>query len=151
MNEKPIKAAISVSEMCRLLKISRSQFYWHVERGTFHTPLYMVKNRRPFFTASMAEENLKARATGVGVNGQYVIFYEKQTPKDSLASSSLKIDGKDGHGKLIANLKSLGLESVSAAQVKDALAECFPHGTLQHGDADVLRAVFRHLKRSDVA
>ena len=33
-SESPLKAAVSVSAMCRLLKMSRSQFYWHVKRAT---------------------------------------------------------------------------------------------------------------------
>ena len=60
--------------------MSRSQFYWHVKRGTFHAPLYLPSNKRPYFTASMVEDILKARETGVGVNGEFVIFYERLPP-----------------------------------------------------------------------
>ena len=64
--ESPMKAVVSVAQMCRLLKMSRSQFYWHVKRGTFHAPLYLASNKRPYFTASMVEDNLRARETGNG-------------------------------------------------------------------------------------
>ena len=76
--ENPMKAAISVSSLCRILQMSRSQYYFHAKRGTFHVPLYLASNNRPYFTASMVEDNLKARETGVGVNGEYVIFYERR-------------------------------------------------------------------------
>lgn len=141
--ETPIKAVISVSSLCRLLKMSRSQFYWHVKRGTFHAPLYMTRNKRPYFTASMVEDNLRARETGVGVNGEYVIFYErlatgtKNEGKKSKANRSALLDG----------LGSLGLV-VTDEQLETAIAACFPNGTNGQDEANVLRIVFRHLKRS---
>lgn len=141
------KAAISVAEMCRLLEISRSQFYWHVERGTFLPPAYMIKNKRPFFTCELVEANLQAKETGIGVNGQYVIFYAKRKPATNCEVK--KSSSKNGHTKLIASLKSLGIESVTATQVDSALAICFPSGTDSLDETDVVRAVFRHLKRSE--
>jgi hypothetical protein len=132
---------MSVSSQCRLLRISRSQFYWHVNRGTFHAPLYLVSNKRPYFTASMVEDNLKARETGVGVDGEYVIFYERQ-PKTTLAKT------KADHSSLLEGLRTLGLGSVTPEQLATALEVCFPKGTTGQDEANVLRVVFRHLKRS---
>jgi predicted DNA-binding transcriptional regulator AlpA len=80
MNDNQPKAAITVSRMCSKLEMSRSQFYWHVKRGTFHAPL-RLSNGRPYFNASQVEDNLKARELGIGVNGEYVLFYERsETP-----------------------------------------------------------------------
>ncbi len=44
MNERKPKAAITVSEMCELLEMSRSQVYLHIKRGRFmsHCDLPMV-------------------------------------------------------------------------------------------------------------
>ncbi len=71
MNERKPKAAITVSEMCELLEMSRSQVYLHIKRGTFHEPLRLA-NGRPYFNASQVEDNLKAKELGIGVNGEYV-------------------------------------------------------------------------------
>jgi hypothetical protein len=142
--ETPLKAAVSVSSQCRLLKMSRSQFYWHVKRGTFHAPLYLASNNRPYFTASMVEDNLRARGTGVTVSGEYVIFYERQP-------TGTKTEGKKpkaNHSPLLEGLGSLGLV-VTGEQVEAALETCFPKGTSGQDEANVLRIVFRHLKRSD--
>src|SRR5580693_5798556 len=103
--ENPVKAAVSVSSHCRRLKMSRSQFYWHVKRGTFHAPLYLASNKRPYFTASMVEDNLKARETGVGVNNEYVIFYERQATGAKTEGKKPKAD----HSALLEGLSSLGL------------------------------------------
>lgn len=145
-NEKPWKAVVSVSEHCRLLQMSRSQFYSHIKKGTFHEPLRLESNGRPYFTASMLEDNLQARESGVGVNGEYVLFYERQTTETKPSSKK----PKSNHSALIDGLVALGIGSVTSGQVESALEVCFPNGTTGHDDTAVLRAVFRHLKRSRV-
>ena len=143
-SESPLKAAVSVAVMCRLLKMSRSQFYWHVKKGTFHAPLYLTSNKRPYFTASMVEDNLRARESGIGTNGEYVIFYERQP------STKIPAKPKVDHSSLLEGLRSLGIASVTNDQIEAALAVCYPTGTSGQDEANVLRAVFRHLKRSGV-
>jgi hypothetical protein len=142
--ENPVKAVVSVVTMCRLLKMSRSQFYWHVKRGTFHSPLYLASNKRPYFTAAMVEDNLRARETGFGVNGEYVIFYEVRKP-----TSPKK--GKGNHSMLLDGLRSLGLMAVTVNQVESALAACFPNGTNGQDENTVLKVIFRHLKRTEAS
>jgi len=145
--ENPMKAAVSVSCVCRLLKMSRSQFYFHVKRGTFHAPLRLPSNNRPYYTASMVEDILRARETGVGVNNEFVIFYERQPQGTRTETKQPKAD----HSGLLEGLTLLGLNGVTQQQVEAALAACFPKGTTGHDEASVLRAVFRHLKRSGSA
>lgn len=142
-SENPIKAAVSVSEMCRLLTMSRSHFYWHVRKGTFHAPLKLA-NGRPYFTASMVEDNLRTKETGLAVNGEYVIFYERQAAITTPEGSKPQAD----HSSLIEGLRSLGIPSVTHDQIEAALAVCFPKGTSGQDESQVLRAVFRYLKRS---
>jgi len=146
--EISVKAVVSVAQMCRLFcpPMSRSQFYWHVKRGTFHTPLYLASNKRPYFTASMVEENLRARETGIAVNGEFVLFYER-------LPTGTKTEGKKpkaNHVVLLDGLRASGLKEVTAEQVAAALASCFPAGTTGKDDNAVLTVVFRHLKRSGV-
>lgn len=144
-NETPIKAAVSLSWLCRKIGMSRSQFYIHVKRGTFHAPLKLT-NGRPYYTASMVEDIVKARETGVGVNGEYVLFYER-VPGGERQQAKPKAD----HSSLIEGLRSLGIPSVTHDQIEAALAVCFPKGTTGQDESSVLRAVFRHLKRSGTA
>ena len=145
--EISLKAAMSVSSQCRLLKMSRSQFYWHVKRGTFHAPLYLASNKRPYFTASMVEDNLRARETGIGVNAEFVIFYERLATDTKTERKKTKAD----HSALLQGLYSLGLSGVTTEQLEDALVVCFPKGASGQDEANVLRVVFRHLKRSGSA
>lgn len=145
--ENPMKAAISVSSLCRLMNMSRSQYYFHAKRGTFHSPLYLASNNRPYFTASMVEDNLKARETGVGVNGEYVIFYERRdaAAKDEPTKPVIDVES------LVDGLKTLGLNAVTAAQVEAAVKASFPNGAEGQEESNILRTVFRFLKRSGVA
>lgn len=145
--ENPMKAAISVSSLCRLLNISRSQYYFHAKRGTFHSPLYLASNNRPYFTASMVEDNLKARETGVGVNGEYVIFYERREVGAKNEPAKPTID----YASLVDGLRTLGLNAVKTDQVEAAVKSSFPGGTEGQEESNILRAVFRFLKRSGAA
>jgi len=142
-SESPLKAAVSVSSVCRQLGMSRSQFYLHVERGTFHAPLRVPSNQRPYYTASMVEVILRARESGIGCNNEYVLFYDRRPKLESV--------GTRDHSSLIDGLKNLGLAGVTNQQIEAALAVCFPKGTQNNSESDVLRTVFRHLKRSGSA
>ena len=135
--------AVSVSAHCKQLQISRSQYYWHVKKGTFHAPLHLTSNNRPYLTASMVEDNLRVRETGISVTGELVIFYERQ-PK------SERKESKASHSSLMEGLRTLGLNAVTNDQIESALAVTFPNGTDGQDEANVLRVVFRHLKRSRV-
>lgn len=143
MNDNSLKAAISVSKMCSLLSMSRSQFYWHVRKGTFHAPLKLA-NGRPYYNASQVEDNLKAREMGIGVNGEFVIFYERGNDPAKKPTAKPKVD----HTALIESLQALGLTGLTTAIVEKAMVECFPKGTAGHDEPDILRTIFRHLKRS---
>lgn len=146
MNENKPKAAITVSRMCAQLFMSRSQFYWHVKRGTFHAPL-RLSNGRPYFNASQVEDNLKARELGIGVNGEFVIFYEKsETPPKPKATPASKAD----YTVLLENLQALGLSGLTTKQIADAVDACYPKGTAGEDENDILRTTFRHLKRSGI-
>ena len=146
MTDNQPKAAITVSRMCSILEMSRSQFYWHVKRGTFHAPL-RLSNGRPYFNASQVEDNLKARELGIGVNGEYVLFYERtDEPQKPRETQPPKAD----HTELLDGLQSLGLTSVTAKQVVEAVAACYPKGTCNVDENDILRTVFRHLKRAGI-
>ncbi len=148
MTENQPKAAITVSKMCSLLGMSRSQFYWHVKKGTFHPPL-KLSNGRPYYNASQVEDNLRAKEIGIGVNGEYVLFYQQREsePTAKLATAQPKPKPAD-FSDLIEGLNSLGLSGVTNATAAQAVEVCYPKGTAGVDENDLLRAVFRHLKRS---
>ena len=55
------------------------------------------------------------------------------------------------HADLLDGLRSLGLTTVTAAQVTSVSEELYPSGTVGVDQGEVLRAVFLHLKRQNSA
>jgi hypothetical protein len=138
--------------MAKMLGLSRAAFYDHVGKGHFLAPIYAVRTRRPIYTADMQRQNLEVRATQVGVNGEFVLFYERQ-PRALVAASSPRTQSRTNSvaASLRDRLTALGLEGVSESRVEQALGQCFPQGVSGIPEADVLRVVFRHLRRPDAA
>lgn len=145
------KTVVSVAEMARMCGLSRGRFHQLVKEGVFPSPLYRIDNRRPFFTEEMQEICLEVRRRNCGINGRPVMFYArrfesptsrkpKRTPAQKKASQ---------HDDLVEGLKSLGLLTVTTSQVEAAVRELFPSGAQEVDSADVIRAVFLHLKRQE--
>lgn len=148
MTDNQPKAAITVSKMCSLLGMSRSQFYWHLKKGTFHEPL-RLSNGRPYFNASQVADNIKAKELGIGVNGEYVLFYSRDNESKPTAPKPIERPKlKQDYTELMDNLSSLGLTGLTSNAVSAAVDHCYPQGTNAQDESDVLRTVFRHLKRA---
>jgi hypothetical protein len=91
---------------------------------------------------------LEIRQTGIGANGQPVLFNRKprraSPPKaKALHRSAAKLT--PDLAELLAALKSLGLVTTAQA-VTDALAALFPEGHAELDPGDVIRKVFLHLQ-----
>jgi hypothetical protein len=144
---------ISVSSMARQLRLSRSRLYDLIQQGVFLPPVYSVKTRRPMFPREIADMNLLVRQTHRGVDGSPVIFNQPRTPSAPPTTSTGARRPAQGeyHSGLVASLKRLGLEGVTSAQVGEALGVCYPGGTQGTEDGEVLRRVYRHLRRSVTA
>jgi hypothetical protein len=149
--ESNLRAAVSVTQMAKMVGLSRASFYAHVAQGHFLKPLYPNGGRRPVYTADMQRQNLEVRATQKGVNGEFVIFYERQQPRESVQRPGRRGTATHGSppGDLRRRLEGLGLADLTDAQVEQALAACFPLGASSVAEGEVLRAVYRHLRRSE--
>jgi hypothetical protein len=55
------------------------------------------------------------------------------------------------YSELMSSLQALGLNGLTTAVVEKAVSECYPKGTTGQDGQDILRTVFRHLKRSGTA
>ncbi|MGE5612427.1 MAG: helix-turn-helix transcriptional regulator [Bacillota bacterium] len=148
--ESRLKAAVSVSQMARMVGLSRARFYDLVRSGTFLAPVYSLANRRPMYTAQMQEENLLVRQTGIGVNNQYVLFYERQPAAPSPTPTQRRPIRQERSG-LMESLRNLGLGNITPAQVDEALASNYPNGTAGVDEVTVVRTVYRHLRRLGAA
>jgi hypothetical protein len=146
------KAVVTVSEMARMVGLSRGRLYQLQQAGVFPLPVYDVASRRPVYPQELQEVCLEVRRRNVGVNGRPVLFYARRAPTGPAPARPRKAKprpAQDGHADLLDALHGLGLASVTAAQVVAALKEAFPQGTTGVDDAEVVRAVFLLLRRRD--
>jgi len=139
------KVICSVSEMAKRLEMSRARFYQLIQAGVLPPPIYDVRTRRPFYDLDGQEQCLRVRSTGLGVNGQYVLFY---TPRRKPQNGSGKKKSKKPtrYPNLVETLNLMGLEA-SDEQVEMALNELYPKGTDGQDPGLVIREIFRFLKK----
>ena len=55
---------------------------------------------------------------------------------------------KQNYIELMDGLSALGLSGLTTTAVTAAVDHCYPQGTDGHDENDILRTVFRHLKRA---
>jgi hypothetical protein len=148
MSEGP-KAVVSVSEMARMVCLSRARFYQLQKAGVFPPPVYDVATRRPAYTQDLQQVCLEVRRRGCGVNGKPVLFYARRaplTPAPARPRKATPRPSKKQHADLLDALRGLGLSPVTTAQVGEAVREVFPQGSKGVPEAEVVRAVFLHLR-----
>jgi hypothetical protein len=144
------KAVVTVSEMARMVGLSRARFYELVEAGVFPTPVYCVTTRRPMYVEELQAICLNVRRKNLGVNGKPVLFYARGHRASTPAAKPsqppvVKPKPTANLADLIDGLSALGL-TTTAAQVSEAVADLYPAGVNGTERGQVLRAVFLHLK-----
>lgn len=144
------KVAISVSEMARMLSMSRARFYQLMNNGVFPKPLIEVSTSRPYFDEQLQETCLNVRRRNCGVNGRPVMFYPiRQAVSVSIKPTMKnKTVAKEKHTELIESLSCLGL-TVNGPQVEAALTECYPTGIADTDQGNIVRQLFLYLKRQN--
>ena len=147
------KAAVTVSEMARLVGLSRARFYQLQKAGVFPPPERDPGTGRPLYTEGLQRLCLEVRRRHCGVNGKPVIFYARRQPPTPATPKPRKRKARrmkeEQYADLIDALKALGLASVTAAQVGSAVRDLYPQGTSGADEAEVVRAVFLTLRRKD--
>lgn len=150
--ENRLKAAVSVSEMARICELSRSHFNLLIKTGVMPQPLYSLHNRRPFYDADHQEMCLRVRSTNTAIDGRYVVFYDRRSvdaPAATPARTSRRASPPpvEAHAELADGLRALGLTDATAGQVDAALRACYPAGHDGTDEGEVLRELWRHLRR----
>jgi hypothetical protein len=150
---EPTKAAVTVAEMARMVGLSRARFYQLL--GTaFPFPVYDVTTRRPAYAEEQQRVCLEVRRRNCGIDGKPVLFYARRfdhVPAKPKPRTKPKIKPTEQHSDIFAGLRSLGMASVSSADVRSAIKVLFPAGVNQTAPGEVIRAVFLHLKRQNSA
>ena len=153
MEENSIPEIVSINQMCSLMRISRSRYYQILEEGLIHPPIYS-DSKRPYFTREMALRNLHVKKNNVGVNGKICIFYNSN--RSSITSPKINGNKKrktetttNKNTDMIDGLASLGINDIKPSQIDDAIKKCFPNGTDNIEEGEVLRQVFCLIKEQN--
>jgi hypothetical protein len=142
------KSIVSVSEMARMVGLSRQRF--HQLRGTtFPEPDYHEETKRPFYDEQKQAVCLSVRQRNCGVDGKPILFYARRNdvgvPRKTKKPPTKPKSNQYAH--IVEGLKALGLLS-TASQVDAAIKSQFPKGTTQVDDAEIVRSVFLHLQQA---
>jgi hypothetical protein len=144
VDKAPSKVAVSVSDMARMCNLSRSRFYVLIQSGVFPQPVQNASCKRPHYDLELQGKCLDIRRTGIGFNGQPVMFNRKTGQPSKPRGRAKQASGQ--HAELVEALKSLGLVA-TAEQVGQAISEVFPKGTEGTNQGEVIKALFLHLQR----
>jgi len=139
------KAAVSVSDMAALCQLSRSRFHSLVRDCVFPKPR-QDGERRPYYPHDLIQKCLDIRRTGIGANGQVVLFNRRAAPPVPPANRAKPpAPATASHPELVESLRSLGL-AVTVEVVGAAVEALFAGGTggVEHGE--LVRRVFLHLQ-----
>ncbi len=142
------KAAITVTEMSRMVGLSRARFYQLVKEGVFPPPVYCVRTRRPIYVEDLQNVCLEVRQRQCGVNGRLVLFYSARATGPAKPRKTVTL--KPQYPDVLAAVRALGLAATSD-EVAQAVKSLYPNGLGSVGQPEVIRAVFLHLQRRDRA
>jgi hypothetical protein len=156
-NEAIIESAITVAEMARRLEMSRARLYQLIGENVMLPPVYSLRTRKPFYIEEITQRNLEVKRRNIGINGQIILFYSTRnlplpaTKKIRKPKTILKptVPPHKEHSQLLDDLKALGLGTVTATQVESVLKICYPTGISEVDENEVLRTVFREIKRQN--
>lgn len=149
-NSVETKAAVSCSEMARMVGLSRQRFAQLVGT-TFPWPLYDVATRRPFYSEEQQKVVLEVRRRNWGIDNRPVLFYAPRSSTISTTPAKPKKKVNQEIKALLDKVKSFGLPTATAAQVEGKARELYPDGKTGIDSWDVAREVFLALKRQDSA
>jgi hypothetical protein len=141
----PTKAVVSVSEMAAALDLSRARFYQLLDAQILPQPVYDIRTHRPIYPQELQEKCLAVRQTGIGSNGQYMLFY---APRKNTGSAPRKSVPKkvSKYQDIREALTTMGLD-VSDEQVSKGITDVFPDGIENKDHGIIIRELFRYFKK----
>ena len=144
-----LKAAVTVSEMARMLSLSRARFYQLMQQGVFPPPVYLLATRRPIYVEELQEVCLEVRRRNCGINGRPVLFYSKGMPSGRPSKpirKATKSKSKDQYPEIRAAVQALGLTTATGDDVAQAVQHLYPNGVEGVSQPEAIRTVFLRLR-----
>jgi Prophage CP4-57 regulatory protein (AlpA) len=144
------KAAVSVTEMAKMVGLSRARLYQLIKKGTFPPADQDEVTKRPCYLEEKQRQILEARRRNCGVDGKPCLFYSRRNDSGQKRTATRPTIGKvkevvKKYTDLIDGLAALNV-TASVAQVEPLVKELFPNGTDGVELGEVIRAVFLRIQ-----
>lgn len=146
------KSAVSVTEMARMVGLSRARFYQLVKKGTFPSADQESLSNRPCYLEEKQRQILEARRRNCGVDGKPILFYSRRIDvgQKRATTKPVKQPKSNQFSDLIDGLAALNV-TTNVTQVESLVKELFPQGTDGIAPGEVIRTVFLRIRRHDSA
>ena len=141
------KFVVSVTEMAKVVGLSRQRFGQLVKEGVFPSPDHDAATGRPFFNAEKQQQCLLVRQTNTGINGRPILFYSKRRDAGS-KRSKLKTTTSKVHPTIVQQLGQLGL-AVTLRDIEAATLDVFPDGIKEVAHESLVKSLFLHFRRKN--
>ena len=143
LSDNDLKAVCSVTELAEILDLSRARFYQLQKMGVFPMPVYCIRTRRPIYTLNLQQECITIRKTGIGHNGQLILFYARRKN----GSKKPQDPSEQWYKELADALEQMGLK-MTCKKIKNALGDMYPNRVPQHIDkGTVIRDMVRYFNQ----
>ena len=139
-----IKPIVPIGDMAKALGHSRARFYQLQKAMIYPPPIYDIRTKRPFYDAHLQQICHEVRATGIGWNGRYILFYSPRKNNPDRPIRRTKTDSKNR--EFVMTLNNMGL-SVNHGEVAEAVKELYPKGFDEKDTGTVIRKLFTHFKK----
>lgn len=145
------KSAVSVTEMARMVGLSRARFYQLVKRGTFPPADRDALTGRPCYFEEKQRQVLEVRRRNCGVDGSPILFYSRRRDvgQTKAPTRPAKLKPKaNPFADLIDHLAAANVVA-SAAQVEAVVKGKFPSGIEDIDPTEVFLAVREGILRQN--
>lgn len=146
------KSVVNVTDMARMVGLSRARFYQLIRQGTFPTADRDLISQRPCYGEEKQRQILDARRRNCGIDGTPILFYsrrvdagQKRTPSPSPKKPK---ELTTRHQDILEGLTALNI-TVSAGQIDSLLTELFPGGIENLDLGEVIRSMFLRIQRQN--
>jgi len=116
LSDTNLKNVCSVTEMTKMLCLSRARFYQLQKQGYFPMPVYCIRTHKPYYDKTLQKQCLQVRQMGIGFNNHPILF---NAPRQSQTiNKKPKVDKK--LAELAQTLKQMGIQA-SHTQLQEAI------------------------------
>ena len=132
---------VSCTAMGDMIGLTRTRLSQLVKEGVFPEPVKHPRTNRPYYTPQLQKKCIEIRRTGIGLNGEPVIFNTKRKKKVDLGPEFYEFCGE-----LVETLKNMGFK-VTRDKVEKALQAIRPKGLQEFvARGDLIRDLYGYFK-----